>query len=224
MSDIDDTALAKIHEDRYPKGSVIPGVLEFYEALDLGPRDEPISRGDLTFVTARPSDALGLMKGHSRETLTKAGLADMSIMTGSIFNLATHDSMAAKKVENIDHYAKLYPEYDLVFIGDSGQGDIAVGEAIVEAHGDVVRAVFIHDVVAMAPAEREKLAAKNIWVVDTYVGAAAKAHELGLVSPAGVKRVIAETNRLLDEMAWETPEQEQTIRSLVQRDAAAAGL
>ena len=224
LSDIDDTALAKIHEDRYPKGSVIPGVLEFYEALDLGPRDEPISRGDLTFVTARPSDALGLMKGHSRETLTKAGLADMSIMTGSIFNLATHDSMAAKKVENIDHYAKLYPEYDLVFIGDSGQGDIAVGEAIVEAHGDVVRAVFIHDVVAMAPAEREKLAAKNIWVVDTYVGAAAKAHELGLVSPAGVKRVIAETNRLLDEMAWETPEQEQTIRSLVQRDAAAAGL
>ena len=69
-----------------------------------------------------------------------------------------------------------------------------------------------------------RLAAKNIWVIDTYVGAAAKARELGLVSPAGVERVLAETNRLLDEMAWETPEQEQTIRSLVQRDAAAAGL
>lgn len=224
LSDIDDTAIAKIHEKRYPKGSVIPGVLAFYEALDLGPKDEPISRGDLTFVTARPSDALGLMKGHSRETLTKAGLADMSIMTGSIFNIATHDAMAAKKVENIDHYAQLYPEYDLVFIGDSGQGDIAVGEAIVTAHPDVVKAVFIHDVVAMSDADKQALAAKGIWVVDTYIAAAAKAHELGLISAAGVGRVASETTRLLDEIAWESGEQEQATRALIGRDAAAAGL
>lgn len=224
LSDIDDTAIAKIHETRYPKGTVIPGVLAFYEALDLGPKDEPVSRGDLTFVTARPSDALGLMKGHSRETLTKAGLADMSIMTGSVFNLATHDGMAAKKVENIDHYAQLYPEYDLVFIGDSGQGDIAVGEAIVDAHVDVVRAVFIHDVVAMEESDKQALAAKGIWVVDTYVAAAAKARELGLISAAGLERVASETRRLLDEIAWDSPEQEHGTRALVERDVAATGL
>lgn len=222
LSDIDDTALAKIHEERYPKGAVIPGILAFYEALDLGPRGEPVSRGDLTFVTARPSDALGLMKGQSREALTKAGFTDLSIMTGSIRNLATHDGMAAKKVENIAHYAKLFPEYDLVFVGDSGQGDIAVGEAILEAHADVVRAVFIHDVVALDEARRSELAATGIWVVDTYVGAATKAHELGLVDAASVQRVVTECAEALDELTWDSPEQERAIRALHERDAAAA--
>ena len=220
VSDIDDTALAKIHETRYPRGTVIPGIIAFYEALDLGPRDAPLSRGDLTFVTARPADALGLMKSYSRESLTKAGFADLSIMTGSIFHLATHDAMAAKKVANIAHYATLFPEYDLVFVGDSGQGDIAVGEQILQAHGDVVKAVFIHDVVALDAGRRAELAAKGIWVVDTYVGAAAKAHELGLISEAGVQRVIDETHRLLDDVEWESSEQERAMRELVERDAS----
>ncbi|TJZ95381.1 DUF2183 domain-containing protein [Dermacoccus nishinomiyaensis] len=220
LSDIDDTALAKIHETRYPRGTVIPGIIAFYEALDLGPRDAPLSRGDLTFVTARPADALGLMKSYSRESLTKAGFADLSIMTGSIFHLATHDAMAAKKVANIAHYATLFPEYDLVFVGDSGQGDIAVGEQILQAHGDVVKAVFIHDVVALDAGRRAELAAKGIWVVDTYVGAAAKAHELGLISEAGVQRVIDETHRLLDDVEWGSSEQERAMRELVERDAS----
>ena len=34
LSDIDDTALAKIHETRYPRGTVIPGIIAFYEALE----------------------------------------------------------------------------------------------------------------------------------------------------------------------------------------------
>ena len=160
------------------------------------------------------------MKSYSRESLTKAGFADLSIMTGSIFHLATHDAMAAKKVANIAHYATLFPEYDLVFVGDSGQGDIAVGEQILQAHGDVVKAVFIHDVVALDAGRRAELAAKGIWVVDTYVGAAAKAHELGLISEAGVQRVIDETHRLLDDVEWESSEQERAMRELVERDAS----
>lgn len=217
LSDIDDTAIAKIHEKRYPKGSVIPGVLAFYEALDMGPSDQPISRGDLTFVTARPSDALGLMKGQSRKTLTEAGVTDLSIMTGSWFNLATHDAMASKKLENIAHYAKLYPEYDLVFIGDSGQGDIVVGEKMVETYPDVVKAVFIHDVVELDAAERNRLAAKGVWVVDSYVGAAVKAHELGLISDTGLRNVMSETERLLSELKWEGV-QEEITRAMIRAD------
>lgn len=221
LSDIDDTAIARIHEKRYPKGTVIPGILPFYEALDIGPDDAPISRGDLTFVTARPSDAFGLMKGQSRKTLTEAGVTDLSIMTGSWFNLASHDSMAAKKLENIAHYAKLYPEYDLVFIGDSGQGDIIVGERMVETYPDVVKAVFIHDVVQTPDEERKRLADKGIWLVDTYVGAATKAHELGLVSDAGLRDVIDETSAALNDVAWEGV-QEQTTRAIHATDAEAA--
>ena len=226
LSDIDDTAISKIHEKRYPKGIVIPGVLAFYEALDLGPHNEPLSRGDLTFVTARPSDALGLMKGQSRRTLTEAGVTDLSIMTGSWFNIATHDAMASKKLENISHYARLYPEYDLVFIGDSGQGDVVVGEKMVETYSDVAKAVFIHDVVNTDEAERQRLAAKGVWVVDTYVGAAVKAHELGLISSESLRNVVDETSRLLDQVAWEGEvegaPQESFTRALHERDVALA--
>ena len=219
LSDIDDTAIAKIHEKRYPKGVVIPGILAFYEALDMGPTNEPTSRGDLTFVTARPSDALGLMKGQSRKTLTEAGVTDLSIMTGSWFNLATHDAMASKKLENIAHYAKLYPEYDLVFIGDSGQGDIVVGEKMVETYPQVVKAVFIHDVVGLDTAEHERLAAKGIWLVKSYIEAAIKAHELGLISDQGLRDVVDETARLTPEVPWETPEQQESTRAMLRADA-----
>lgn len=222
ISDIDDTAIARIHERRYPKGSVIPGLLALYEALDLGPRDEPVSRGDLTFVTARPSDALGLVKGQSRKALTNAGVRDLSIMTGSVFNLATKDGMATKKLENIDHYARMFPEYNLVFIGDSGQGDIVVGQKMVQVHGDVVAAVFIHDVVNMSEQERAELAEQRVIVVDTYAGAAVHAYELGLISATGVRSVVDACREDLDALTWDSPEQEAATRALHERDAAAA--
>lgn len=222
LSDIDDTAVARLHETRYPRGTVIPGVMEFYDSLDRGPDDAPVSRGDLTFVTARPSDAMGFVKGHSRDSLDKAGLSDLSIMTGSIFNLFSHDAMASKKVENIAEYAQMFPEYDLVFMGDSGQGDIAVGEKILDEHPEALKAVFIHDVVAMSTHERLALARKGIWVVDTYVGAVMKAYELGLVSRDSIRRVAQDAARELDAVVWDSRAQEHATRLLHQRDAELA--
>ena len=73
---------------------------------------------------------------------------------------------------------------------------------------------------ALDAGRRAELAAKGIWVVDTYVGAAAKAHELGLISEAGMQRVIDETHRLLDDVEWESSEQERAMRELVERDAS----
>lgn len=224
LSDIDDTAIARIHEKRYPKDAVIPGILAFFEALDVGPDDEPVSRGDLTFVTARPSDALGLMKSESRKTLTDAGLTDLSIMTGSWFDILTHDSMAAKKVENIGHYAKMFPEYDLVFLGDSGQGDITVAEKIRESYRDVVPAAFIHNVTDMGDDERTKLAEQGIWLVDTYIDAAAKALELGLISAKGAALVVEESVAALDELPWDSASQEKNARALIAQARERSGL
>ena len=59
ISDIDDTAFCRLHDNRYPKGTLYPGLLALYDALDHGPHDDPFSLGDLTFVTARPGDVLG---------------------------------------------------------------------------------------------------------------------------------------------------------------------
>lgn len=221
LSDIDDTAIARIHETRYPKGTLIPGILALYQALDEGPTGSPVSTGDLTFVTARPMDAFGLIEGHTRSALRQAGIANHSVLSGGFLSLRSHDSMADKKLENLEHYSAIYPEYDLVFIGDSGQGDPLVGAAMFERFPQTAKAVFIHDVVATPAVEREAQRAKGIHYVDTYVGAGLLALTLDLISRAGLDRIVAETLTGLDKVAWSSPDQEQAMRALVERDIAA---
>mgnify|MGYP003594499888 CR=1 FL=1 len=111
LCDIDDTVKSAIHDDRWPRGTVYPGILALLEALDVGPADEPFSRGDLTFVTARPTDVFGLMERTSHEALTKAGISARTVLTGSFFALRTHAAMAGKKLANINDYRLLFPEY-----------------------------------------------------------------------------------------------------------------
>lgn len=221
LSDIDDTVFCKLHDKRYPKGTLYPGVLAFQEALDRGPSDNPVSTGDLTFVTARPMDVFGLVENHSRETLTRAGVADLSVLSGSVFSLLSLDAMAGKKVENVDYFHQLFPEYRMTFMGDSGQGDVKVGEKLWESYGDAMDAVFIHDVVDTPPEERAARAEQRIWFHDTYVGAANKALELGLISAAGRQHVLDEARRQVDEIAWESDQQRAAIEALLDRDAAA---
>lgn len=219
LSDIDDTVFPMIHERRYPRGHTpVPGALPFLQALDDGPVDNPLSRGDLTFLTARPEVAFGLVEGSTKDALRKAGIASSSVLAGALTNLHTKDAMADGKMTNVEHYRLLFPEYGKVFVGDSGQGDVLVGQRMREEHPEAIPAVFIHDVVATEAGERARLAALGVHVVDTYVGAVTIAHGLGLVSDEGVTRVVDETVAALDEVAWEDPRQEAATRELVLRD------
>lgn len=220
LCDIDDTVLCALHDRRYPRGTIYPGILALLEALDRGPDDDPCSTGDLTFVTARPGDALGLIENHTRATLRRAGVATHSVLTGTLAALVTHDLMAGQKIANIDHYRQLFPEYRKLFIGDSGQGDIRVGELLLERFGHVVDIVVIHDVVATPDEERARLAAADIHLVDTYVGAARLMHDRGLIHRVGLDKVVAESYAAVDSIEWDSPEQRAAILSLIDRDAA----
>lgn len=222
LCDIDDTVICALHDDRYPKGTIYPGILALLEALDRGPDDEPFSTGDLTFVTARPGDALGIIENHTRSSLRRAGIATHSVLTGTLSALVTHDLMAGQKIANIDHYRQLFPEYRKLFIGDSGQGDVRVGELLLERFGDVVDIVVIHDVVGTPEDERATHAAAGIHFVDTYIGAARLMHERGLIAEAGLERVISESYAALDAIAWRSPEQRAAIQALLDRDVAPA--
>lgn len=220
LSDIDDTVVCMLHDKRYPRGTIYPGVLATLDALDHGPDDAPWSTGDLTFVTARPSDAFGLIENSTRASLRRAGIATASVLTGSLFALRTRDAMADKKVANIDHYHRLFPEYRLLFLGDSGQGDVVVGEKLHERYPEHLDTVLIHDVVDTPVERRAEYAARNIHFHDTYVGAAAVLWERQLISEAGLRRVLEETRRGLDLVRWQSDEQERRMRDLVDRDAA----
>lgn len=91
-----------------------------------------------------------------------------------------------------------------------------------EAHPDAVRAVFIHDVKGLDAAERARLRGERIYVVDTYAEAARLAHECGLVSAAGLRRVLDESERLAAEVDWDSQEQRAGTTALLERDIAAA--
>ncbi len=227
LSDIDDTVVCALHDRRYPRGTVYPGILALLDALDRGPTDEAWSLGDITFVTARPGDAFGFIENHTRASLRRAGIAQHSVLTGTIQDLLTHDLMAGRKMANIEHYHALYPEYRLVFIGDSGQGDVTVAERLLDRFDHVVDLVFIHDVVGVPDAERARLADLGIRIVDTWVGAAAIAHAEGFIARAGLDRVIEESAALLDRVHWASPDQERATRALFDSDLGsipAAGL
>lgn len=220
LSDIDDTALCALNDRRYPRGTVYPGLLALYQALDQGPTGIPFDTGDLTFLTARPKDAWGLIEGYSRDVLRKAGISKMSMLSGGLRNLFSYRSMAARKLTNVRRYRRLFPEYPLVFLGDSGQGDVIVGEELYARHGDAIRLVLIHDVVATDRAEREAYAERGIWFVDTYVGAALVARRHGLISDDSLAAVAAAAVAEFERLAWDSPEQRAAMRDLFERDLA----
>lgn len=219
LSDIDDTVLCALHDDRFPKGIVYPGVLALFDALDHGPHAEPFSTGDLTFVTARPGDVFGLVENHTRDALRKAGISTGThVMTGALVNLVTRDLMASKKVANIRDYRVLFPEYRVMFMGDSGQGDMLVAEALRKDYDDVLDLTMIHDVVGIADEEKQRLADLDIHLVETWIGGATLAYDAGLVTAEGLARVGTEAMRALDEVPWQSAEQERSTRALFERD------
>lgn len=220
LCDIDDTVVCALHDRRYPRGTIYPGILALLDALDRGPGDEPFSMGDLTFVTARPGDAFGLIENYTRASLRRAGIAQHSVLTGTVQALFTRDLMAGRKIANIQHYHALFPEYRLVFIGDSGQADIGVGEQLWQHLEHVIDLVFIHDVVRTPDDERARLRGERIHLVDTYIGAARLAYERALISRVGFERVIEESFAALERVRWASPEQERSTRALFDADAS----
>lgn len=222
LSDIDDTLRCALHDKRYPHGTVYPGVIALYRALDAGRSGDPTTPGDLTFVTARPMDPFGLIEQHTRRGLRDLGLPPHAVLSGTFDGLTSHDSMAGAKMENFERFRLLMPETHVVFVGDSGQGDVEVGRRMLAADPESVRLVLIHDVVALADEERAALRSEGIVVVDTPVGGAIEAYAAGLVSAAGLTSVVEAAERDLAQIRWESPEQEKATTALLERDLAAA--
>lgn len=218
LSDIDDTLRSSLHDKRFPRGVVYPGVVAFYRAIDSGESADPESPGDLTFLTARPAGPAGLVENLTRDSLAELGLPPHSVLSGTLTTLISHGAMARRKMINFARHRQLFPEADLVFVGDSGQGDVAVGTSMLDEAAHVARAVFIHDVVPTPPERREFLRSKGIHVFDTYLGAALAAHEDGLVDRADLADVAAASRRDLAAIDFDDAEQRAAAEEQLRRD------
>ncbi|WP_394824570.1 phosphatase domain-containing protein [Pendulispora albinea] len=188
LSDIDDTFYANWKDRRYPKKTVYPGVIAFYRALG----------GGLVFVSARPGDRGGLVESAALASLRKRGIDKCTVLCGAFSHLVGNDRIAAQKYENFVQFHALYPDHRFVFIGDSGQGDIAFGEKLLAHPSESVRAVFIHDVVATPEPRRRELGDRRIHLFDTYTGAAVAAHACGVLA---AEEMLPVARAATDEMA-----------------------
>lgn len=215
LCDIDDTVLAALHERRWPRGTVYPGIVEFVRALDRGAADTPGRPGDLTFVTARPVGPGGIVERYTRDGLAALGLPPHTVLSGSIWNLFTLGSIAVRKLQNFERERQLFPECRAVFIGDSGQADAFVGWAMRERDSEYLAAVYIHNVTDMDDELRATWAKRGVTVVDTYAGAAIHAAALGLITAADADAVeIAVRRGILDQ-----PERVQSaLTAILDRD------
>lgn len=193
LSDIDDTFKANLHDRRYDRGTVYPGVVELLVALDRSDAAGDASRpGDLTFVTARPAGPRDLLERYSAKGFTGLGLPAHTILTGTVRGLVDRGRMRDGKVRNMRRDAALFPECRQVFLGDSGQADAEVALEVRRRWPDHLTAAFIHCVTEVDEATRERWRAAGVHPVDDWAQAARVAGEIGLIDTAAVQRVEAD--------------------------------
>lgn len=175
LTDVDDTMYANLIERRYPKKTLYPGVLEFYDSL----RREPFEASPIpiTTLSARPNPIAGILEESSltklvsftNEKLRPSGLSGHlpSTVHGSVQTLlranqehldllcdeiphGQEDKIGKVKFSNFREFAQVYPEYRFVFVGDSGQADALTAQLMVMQNStdpaSRVLTTFIHDI------------------------------------------------------------------------------
>lgn len=206
LSDIDDTVYANWKDKRYPPKTIYPGVKQFQRELGR----------DVVFVTARP----GVIERLTRRSLHKIGFDGATILPGSLGKSISNARIASKKAENFLQYRRLFPEFDFVFTGDSGQGDVDFGRRILTDRA--VRAVFIHDVVATPSHAKLAWRRKKIIFFDTYAGAAVEAFREGILPREAVARVVAAAREEFEKIRFESQEQRLQRLTELEHDSRAA--
>eukprot|EP00746_Dinoflagellata_sp_MGD_P070243 gnl/MRDRNA2_/MRDRNA2_28748_c0_seq1.p1 gnl/MRDRNA2_/MRDRNA2_28748_c0~~gnl/MRDRNA2_/MRDRNA2_28748_c0_seq1.p1 ORF type:complete len:838 (+),score=116.05 gnl/MRDRNA2_/MRDRNA2_28748_c0_seq1:211-2724(+) len=170
---------------------------------------------NLIFLSARPHLFQDLAEEHSYRLfrkLTKEGRmhAVPQLLSGNLGaslsavllyvcqKTSSWRMVGERKARTFEEYASLYPEYDYVFCGDNGQGDLLAAERILQGPWkEHIRGCFIHEVLPQerqltshpmaAPSEAtgrtsRSLRDNRITFSRTYIAAAAKAFEMKLIT------------------------------------------
>jgi hypothetical protein len=211
LSDIDDTLFVSLFDFSFPNGTIYPGIHAFYSAMDDGPGAVdglPVAShaGDLVFLTARPEGVGGMFEDFTHRFLAKKGIAHATVLSGSLLTaIGSSKGMAAKKFDNFTRFTSVYPEYNFCFTGDSGQGDIMMGQQMLQSESkDLISLILIHDIVDRSgqpknnAAQRQALRDEGVVLFDSYVEAALEAYRRRLISQAGLLNVVAEATREFD--------------------------
>lgn len=153
VSDIDDTLLCSGAafpagcDDRIPRHMIYPGALQLFKELDRSwtPEDPCCN---LAFLSARPHiykdvsesksfekflDLFSTGRLHCVPTLLPGSLSlGLWAVVKALF-IAAHGwrEVGERKAKMFEQYKALYGEYDFIFFGDNGQGDLLAGQMLV---------------------------------------------------------------------------------------------
>jgi phosphatidate phosphatase APP1 len=185
------------------------GVSAFYRALERGanagtdgsaPQHNPVF-----YVSSSPWNLIDFLVEFLRLQDIPEGpvlLRDLGLDETKLFK-ASHGSHKTEKIERI---FETYPHLPFILIGDSGQHDPEIFQAVAQNHPDRVLAVYIRDVSPFGEHPRDAevqalgqalrpLGIDLVLVPDT-VGAARHAAERGWISPSAVATVQQDSERL----------------------------
>ena len=200
ISDVDDTLLAGRNDPIFPNGTLYPGAVSFLARCgQVGVGHAPI-----TILTARPEGRFGVMENMWRRALAARGVPTATMLSGSVRRALGHKSIVAGKAVNLGNLLALHPKDRLVLVGDTGQGDVALARQALDNFPDRVLAAFIHMVIPSRTTLRTDKS--GIVFFGTYVEAAMRASELGLLSEADVASVVADSRVELAGVKFRTPE------------------
>eukprot|EP00931_Biecheleriopsis_adriatica_P028758 TRINITY_DN17149_c0_g1_i2.p1 TRINITY_DN17149_c0_g1~~TRINITY_DN17149_c0_g1_i2.p1 ORF type:complete len:735 (+),score=153.62 TRINITY_DN17149_c0_g1_i2:46-2250(+) len=217
LSDVDDTLLSSGGkfpagcDTKVPKHVVYPGCTKLFEFLDNSYKpgmQEPSC--NLVFLSARPHIYKGIAERQSYDVFGNLVDAELmhrlpTLLPGRLtsgleatFTFCVRKTDAWKRVgedkfKTYTNFSKLYPEYQFVFCGDDGQGDLYAGQKMLREDAEnKLKAVVIHRVLregqkplelasSRAVAEDggllEQSEEKRLFFHRTYVGAALSLHQ-----------------------------------------------
>lgn len=192
LSDVDDTMYANLIDARYPKKTLYPGVLEFYDALKREPF--ALTSIPITTLSARPGLIIfeerslnGLVElsgyklcpsGLSGEIVSSfAGTASTLVRNklGKYILGSEENQIGLVKYANFLSFAEVYPEYGYVFVGDSGQADALTARLMITEDLDLPKetpraiTTFIHDIRQSVDDERAASSSFNDLGSDVLV-------------------------------------------------------
>jgi len=233
LSDIDDTLFCSLFDHSFPSACTYPGMTKLYDSIDKG-ETATEAQGDLVFLTARPPGPLGSFRNYTYNMLRSKGVnIPFSMLNGTLMTALTNDGMARMKFQNFQEFRTLYPEYSFVFLGDSGQGDIMLGQKMMDSIKDqttvknpVEILVMIHDIREKngnprhSPERRAELLKEGIHIFDSYVTAAIIAFRHRRVSRTNLSGLVEDARAALSRITWRDDTM-RTARMQEFNDAAA---
>eukprot|EP00581_Thalassiosira_minuscula_P008124 CAMPEP_0183705292 /NCGR_PEP_ID=MMETSP0737-20130205/2445_1 /TAXON_ID=385413 /ORGANISM="Thalassiosira miniscula, Strain CCMP1093" /LENGTH=326 /DNA_ID=CAMNT_0025932429 /DNA_START=169 /DNA_END=1149 /DNA_ORIENTATION=- len=132
------------------------------------------------------------------------------VLYGSVSEWIIQYKKGLRKFNNFERLLEQDPTGQImqyIYVGDTGELDQEAGETMLREYPEVVQAVFLHVVSFDPPSAYPQsglfipppklINGRPLVFFRTYVGAAAKATQLGLMEPDGLMRVVEEAENAL---------------------------